>query len=144
LVGNAAPNFTVAPVKPGGDIRLADYKGKVVLLDFWATWCGPCIAIMPELGEIQKKYGDRGLAVVGVTDENATTVQKFLQSKGDLGYTLVLDRQGRTNLQFGVRSYPTTVLIGRDGKVIHYEVGVDPRAGLAELEEKIKKALDAA
>lgn len=139
--GKPAPDFAVSPLKPAGDISLSQYKGKVVVLDFWATWCGPCRQIMPELATFQEKYKDQGFEVIGITAENRTTVQKFFEAMGPIGYTIALDSQLQANNRYRIGSLPTTVLIGRDGNVIHYEVGVDNSVGLAPLEERIKQAL---
>lgn len=141
LDGKPAPQVAVQPLQPGGDIRLSDYKGKVVLLDFWATWCGPCRGIMPQLGEFQEKYRDQGLVILGITDENRTTVQQFFAAVGPSKYTIAIDPTQRAGAAYGVSAMPTTVLIGRDGKVRHVETGVDTSVGIAPLEERIKAAL---
>lgn len=140
-VGKAAPAFAVKPVRPAGDITLDSLKGKVVLLDFWATWCGPCLQIMPRVSELSKKHRDAGLVVVGISNETPTTVSKFRDDRFDPGYDLAVDPGNRTNLLYGVTNLPTTVLIGRDGKVRHYEVGADPEHGIADLEKAVEAAL---
>ncbi|MGV3617553.1 MAG: peroxiredoxin family protein [Fimbriimonas sp.] len=141
LVGKVAPAFRLPPVRPAGDISLADYKGKVVLLDFWATWCGPCVKIMPQIGELHKKHADKGLVVIGISTETPTTVAKFKERVLDPGYEMVTDTTSVVNFKYGVTNLPTTVLIGRDGKIRHYEVGADPQEGVATLEKEIEKAL---
>jgi thiol-disulfide isomerase/thioredoxin len=140
-IGKSAPEYRFKPITPGGDITADAFKGKVVLLDFWATWCGPCIEIMPGISELSKKHKDAGLVVLGVSSETPTTVEKFRDNRFDPGYDLVIDAGAKVNQVYGVNSLPTTVLIGRDGKVRLYEVGADPDHGMAKLEEAVVKAL---
>lgn len=140
-VGKVAPKFTLVPSTPGGDVKLETYQGQVVLLDFWATWCGPCLQLMPKVAELSKKHKDAGLVVLGVSTELPTTITKFRENKFDPGYPLVVDPSSKTNLLYGITNLPTTVLIGRDGKIRHYEVGSDPENGVANLEKAVIAAL---
>lgn len=140
-IDKTAPDFSFKPATPGGDINSGSYKGKVVLLDFWATWCGPCMQIMPKVAELSKKHKDAGLVVLGVSTETPTTIARFREFKFDPGYELVNDPNGKASTLYGVTNLPTTILIGRDGKIRHYEVGADPDGGVASLEAAIVKAL---
>ncbi len=111
-----APDFTL-PSLDGQSLSLTGLRGKVVLLNFWATWCPPCKAEMPDLNALHKDYGaDRGFVVVGVNlEEDAQTVESFVDQL-ELVFPIVLDRDGSvTTHLFGVRPLPTTLIIDREG-----------------------------
>lgn len=122
-VRKAAPDFTLADSR-GAFIRLSDYKGKVVLLDFWATTCGGCKVEIPWFIEFETKYKRDGLAVIGVAldEEGWKPVKPFLEEK-KMNYPVVI---GNDNLikVYGVESMPTTLLIDRDGKIAATHVGL--------------------
>lgn len=119
LVGpsqSRAPEFALQTLD-GTTINSTDLRGKVVLLNFWATWCPPCTAEMPDLNALYREYGSaRNFMVLGVDfEEDAETVGPFVQQYG-LEFPVVLDRDGRVTTQlFGVRPLPTTFLIDREG-----------------------------
>ena len=124
----------------GQPVDLAAMRGQVVLLDFWATWCGPCVAEMPFLKELGEQYGPRGLRLIGISADGGTKqqLQVFLARHG-YDRPQHFDGKGTRNeiaVAFGVASYPTTYLIGRDGRVIKKNVRG------AELEAAIREALD--
>jgi peroxiredoxin len=110
------PNFTL-PESTGALVRLSDYKGKVVILDFWATWCLWCEIEIPLYMEFQNKYKDRGLSVIGVSmDEDGwKSVRPFLREKR-ITYTVVLGDEDVAKL-YGLEALPMTLLIDRDGKI---------------------------
>ncbi|MEE8586532.1 MAG: TlpA disulfide reductase family protein [Acidobacteriota bacterium] len=107
----------------GKAFRGASLRGKVVLLDFWAVWCSPCIAAFPTLGKWQQEYGERGLEVVGIASYSGTPqdVAEFLRERA-VSYTMVVGSEDLVE-QFEVIGYPTYFLIGRDGKVFGKYVG---------------------
>jgi thiol-disulfide isomerase/thioredoxin len=142
LIGQQAPNVRLSPLTPGSDIELADYKGKVVILDFWATWCGPCRELMPTLVDLKKKYGEKGLVVVGVTSENAAPVRAFRRDNPEINYDFFLDGLQTATTVYHAASLPTTVIIGRDGKVAYWDAGYSPDETPQQLESAIVKALD--
>ncbi len=108
----------------GKKIDLADYKGKVVLVDFWATWCDPCKAEIPELIKLQGEYGPKGFAVIGVSmDEDAAEVPPFVK-KAKFNYPVILNGSERAPKGWVVPGLPTAYLIGRDGKVLTRTFGV--------------------
>jgi peroxiredoxin len=122
----AAPDFTLADSKDT-TIKLSKYRGRVVLLDFWATWCGGCKVEIPWYIEFQKKYKDSGLSVVGVSvdDDGWKSVKPFLEAK-QVNYPVVIgdwDLAGR----FGTTSLPATLLIDRNGRVADLHVGMVDR-----------------
>ncbi len=123
LLGQPAPAFdTVDP--DGHPISLKNHLGKnVIILDFWATWCGPCIEAMPEIEAVAKKFADRGLVFYAVNGgEDADTVKEFLKSN-EIDVPVAMDPDNKVNELYQVSYIPHTVLIGKDGKVQVVHVG---------------------
>jgi len=136
--GAPAPEFSLAGAR--GPVNLSAYKGKVVYLDFWASWCGPCRQSFPWMNEMQAKYGAKGLQVVGVNlDAKRADADKFL-AEVPASFVLAFDAQGDTPRRYAVKGMPTSLLIGADGKVIQVHAGFreDERK---QLEEAIATAL---
>ena len=117
----------------GALIRLSDYKGRVVLLNFWATWCHGCVLEIPWFIEFQERYKDAGLAVIGISmDEDWKPVKAFVQEK-KVNYPVVIDNQGVGKL-YGLNAMPMTLLIDRRGDVaVSYTGVVDKSACEKEL-----------
>lgn len=112
--GEPAPDATIVSLD-GKPFTLASLKGRVVVLDFWASWCAPCRKSFPFLDALQKKHASEGLAVVGLTlEEDDDAVNGFLASI-PVQFTIVRDTSQRTGDTFGIVAMPTTLLIGRDG-----------------------------
>jgi peroxiredoxin len=131
-----APDFTLTTLD-GTPLRLDDLRGKVVLLNFWATWCPPCKAEMPDLNALQQEYGEaRDFVVVGVNVEEDTAEVKSFVDRQQLTFPIVFDSDGRVTTQlFGVRPLPTTFIIDRDGFIRDAWNGqIAPEAMLARLE----------
>jgi thiol-disulfide isomerase/thioredoxin len=103
------------------------YRGKVLMLDFWATWCGPCKQLQPTIHDMADTYGDRGLVVLGVSDEAPNLVAEFVK-RAPLGYPAVIDRGDRVSREFKVGAYPTIVIFDRDGSVAYSDEGGDTKA----------------
>jgi len=139
--GAAAPAFDL-PGKDGA-VQLAKYQGKLVYVDFWASWCGPCRQSFPWMNEMQAKYGARGLQVVGVNlDAKTDDARRFL-AETPARFAIAFDPAGATPRAYGVKGMPSSVLIGPDGKVLYEHAGFK-EADRAELEQVIKKALGGA
>jgi len=132
-----APDFTL-PQLDGQQLQLSSYRGKVVLLDFWATWCVPCRAEIPEFIEFQKKYGERGLQIIGVSmDDGPEPVRTFYQ-QFHMNYPVVMGT-ARTGEQYGgVLGLPIAFVISRDGRIYSKKIGA---ADMQELEREIQKLL---
>jgi DsbE subfamily thiol:disulfide oxidoreductase len=140
LVGKPAPNFQLTALD-GKQVSLSDYRGKAVLLNFWATWCGPCRIEMPWFVDLQKKYSGQGFEIVGVAmdDSGEKAIKDFTQQIGT-NYTVLLGKDAVGDA-YGVEGMPTTFFIGRDGKVIDQTLGL---ASKKELEERIQRAISSA
>jgi len=134
-----APDFTLQSLD-GKSMRLSDLRGKAVLLNFWATWCGPCKIEMPWFIELQKQYGAQGLQIVGVAmdDSSKEDIAKFASDMG-VNYPVLLGKEAVGDAYGGVPALPETFFIGRDGKIVDKIIGLK---GKAEIEDAIKKALD--
>lgn len=135
-VGTAAPDWTLK-THDNKDVKLSDLKGKVVVLDFWAVWCGPCKVAMPHVEELHKKYKDKGVLVYGVNtwESEENDPAKFMSDKG---YTYGLLMKGdEVATAYRVSGIPTFYIIGHDGKVAFTKVGAGDYEG-------IEKAINAA
>ena len=112
-----APAFTL-PSLDGGRVRLADFRGKVVLLNFWATWCRPCREEMPSLEALWADYRDRPFIVLAVTADRGSLrpVREFVRRHG-LDFPVLLDADGAVRNRYEVYALPMTYLIGRDGRI---------------------------
>lgn len=138
--GAQAPQFDL----PGRDgaVQLAQFKGKLVYVDFWASWCGPCRQSFPWLNEMQAKYGARGFQVVGVNlDARNEDARKFL-AENPARFQVAFDPAGTTPRAYGIKGMPSSVLLGPDGKVVLQHAGFK-EADRAELEKAIVAGLGA-
>jgi peroxiredoxin len=119
----AAPDFTLADAT-GQLLTLSAYKGKVVLLDFWATWCGGCKVEIPWYVEFDRKYRDKGLAVIGVSmDEKGMQIVKPFLAQKKIEYPVVIGNEGLAR-QYNLTSMPVTLLIDRAGKIALSHTGI--------------------
>jgi cytochrome c biogenesis protein CcmG, thiol:disulfide interchange protein DsbE len=137
--GQAAPEFDL----PGrlGAVKLSDFKGKTVYLDFWASWCGPCRQSFPWLNDIQARYGGQGLRVVSVNvDQKIDDARAFLKDN-PAGFDVAFDQAGKIPRAYAIKGMPTSVLIGPDGRVLMVHLGFrnDQRV---ERERLIRLTLD--
>jgi thiol-disulfide isomerase/thioredoxin len=125
----------------GKAVASDSFKGSIVVVDFWATWCGPCIVEIPEYNRLQAKYADKGVKFLGVTMASgaAKEVKPFIE-KFQMKYTVLMgnDDQG---YEFNIIGFPTTYLVTRDWKILRKYVGAGPRK-IEQLEADIQKLLD--
>lgn len=127
LVGQPAPDFELKDLM-GETVRLSKAKGAVVVLDFWASWCGPCVAGLPRLDKLQRDYAGKGVKVYAINlRENKKEAADFAVAN-NLRLTILLDPKGEVAKQYRVEGIPQTVIIGRDGVVRKVIVGFDPDA----------------
>ena len=142
LRGKRAPEFNLRTVD-GKKVSLSDYKGKAVLINFWATWCAPCKIEMPWLVALRSQYAPQGFEILGVNEDDAGTprakLAKFGQEQG-LNYPLLVGDDAMSRKYGGVEFLPTSYFVGRDGKIVAETAGLVSKS---EVEASIKKALAA-
>jgi peroxiredoxin len=136
-----APDFTL-PSKAGTPMQLSKYKGSVVMLNFWASWCGPCRTEMPLMDQIYKKYAAAGFVLLGVNvDTDSTDAQKFL-SQVPVSFPIAYDRENKVSKIYDVAAMPSTVFIDRKGRVRQLHRGYKPgdeNEYLSEIRSLIKE-----
>jgi thiol-disulfide isomerase/thioredoxin len=143
IVGKTAPDFELTALD-GKKVRLSDYKGKAVLLNFWATWCGPCKIEMPWFVEFKKKYEGQGFEILGVAMEDTDTedIAKFAQKMG-VNYTIVRGKEAVGEAYGGVQGLPTSFYVDREGKIIAQHAGLVSRSSIEEhIMESLGKTKD--
>ena len=124
MKASPAPDFTLESLD-GKSVRLSDLRGKAVLLNFWATWCGPCKIETPWLVELQNQYGSQGLQVIGVAmdDSGKEDIAKFARDLG-VNYPVLLGKEAVGDAYGGVPALPESFFIGRDGKIVDKIIGL--------------------
>jgi len=141
LRGKKAPSFTLK-TQDGRKVSLADYKGKAVLVNFWATWCVPCKLEMPWFVDLHKQYASQGFEILGVDEDDEKDhgqIDKFAKKIG-VNYPILLGNDTTSKAYGGVDVLPTSFYVGRNGKVVEEAAGLISRD---EIEANIKKALAA-
>jgi thiol-disulfide isomerase/thioredoxin len=138
LSEKAAADFALTDLS-GKTVRLSDFKGKIVLLDFWATWCAPCRKEIPDLIQLQRQYASRGFTVLGIAlDEEGAAVVKPLAQKLIINYPVVIGNTQVAAAYGGIQAVPTTLLIGRDGGILKTYLGAREKS---EFQSDIQSAL---
>lgn len=134
--GKPAPPFELATFG-GRNVSLQDYKGRVVLLDFWATFCAPCVAALPQLQALHAKHGAKGLALIGVTVDDRAALVREVVDRANVTYPILKATPEVWNA-YKVNALPALILVGRDGRIIkRYGGEADKTAMLAEIERAL-------
>lgn len=138
VFGQPFPEFEAPDMRTGETIRLADFRGKVVIIDFWATWCGPCIAELPNLKRVHEKYREEGLEIIGISlDQSIEKCKRFVEQR-DLDWHHIADGQywrAELAVKNNIKAIPAMFVLGKDGKVFASNVRG------AVLEEAVRQAL---
>jgi len=134
---HAAPDFALKDAN-GKTVRLSDYKGKVVLLDFWATYCGPCKIEIPWFMDFERKHKDQGFSVLGVSmdDDGWDAVKPFVSDVG-INYRVMVGNDSTAAMYGGIEALPTTFLIDRDGKIADVHVGLTSKSDFENAIEQL-------
>ena len=140
LVGKPAPDFKL-DLLDGKPFRLADRKGKVVMLDFWATWCGPCIQAMPQVEKVAEEFREQGVQLIAVNLQEAPRDITAMLERHKLKVTVALDRDGVVAERYKANAIPQTVIIDREGKIARLFVGGGPKLG-DQIREALKSVLE--
>lgn len=122
---SAAPDFTLKSVE-GENLKLSEYRGEVVLINFWASWCGPCRQEMPVLSELHNKYKALGFTVLGVNVEEDSSKARKLLRELPVSFPVLLDNESVVSKQYDVVAMPSTVLVDRDGNMRYLHKGYKP------------------
>ncbi|ACL71644.1 peroxiredoxin-like protein [Thioalkalivibrio sulfidiphilus HL-EbGr7] len=134
-----APDFTLKSAS-GENLRLSDFRGQVVLLNFWATWCAPCRQEMPPLNALHERYQRLGFVVLGVSIDDDPRVAARMAQQLSVSYPILFDTDKRISRLYEVRAMPSTYLIDRDGRVRHVHLGY--RDGYIEMyQQQVRELL---
>lgn len=138
--GDKAPQFSARSLDGTQTLSMSKYRGKVVYLDFWASWCGPCLKSLPMMEEMRKEFAASGLQVVAVNvDKDLGKAKKFVQKHG-IGYPSAQDPEGRLPGTFEVGTMPTSFVIDRNGVIRHIHRGFKP-SDMEEIREQVRSLL---
>ena len=136
-VGAPAPDFTLSDAA-GAQHTLSAYRGRIVVLDFWATWCGPCAKLMPRMQKLRDKYADRGVLVFGVNAWEQNDPAALMRTK-NFTYGLLLKGEEITRA-YGIINLPVVYVIGADGRIVYGHEGVDGKDLGGLIEKQLKAA----
>jgi peroxiredoxin len=137
-VGEPAPNFEAPALEGARSLSLADYRGKVVYLDFWASWCAPCAVALPIVDSFREEFGADEFAVLAVNVDNDPSKARIFLQRRPVGYPSVSDPQGDLPRKFGVETMPTSFLIDRKGVIRAVHRGFK-KSDEDELRSRIRK-----
>ncbi len=142
MVGKPAPEVSLpwvsggvaaAGEQPGARMSVAEFKGRPILLDFWASWCGPCAMEAPVIDRISRRFEKKGLVVVGVNVSDSPEVIRAYATQKGLSYPMALDAGSAASTAYGVRQLPSLVVIDRQGNVMAFLTGAVDEASLSEI-----------
>ncbi len=121
----SAPDFTLKSLE-GGNLRLDEYRGQVVLINFWASWCGPCRQEMPLLDRLHQRYEDTGFAVLGVNVEGERAPAQEIVDKTNVSFPVLIDEGQLVSELYKLDAMPSTVVVDRDGRIRYIHRGYKP------------------
>jgi peroxiredoxin len=124
-VQDAAPDFTLKSQK-NGNLKLSELRGKVILINFWASWCGPCRQEMPVLDELYRHYRSLDFTILGVNVEQNSDDAESLLKDVPVSFPILFDTENKISKLYGVKGMPSTVLVDRDGKIRYVHMGYQP------------------
>lgn len=125
VVGGVAPDFTLKS-NNGKNLKLSEFRGQVVMINFWATWCGPCRQEMPLLNRLQEQYRQAGLMLLGVNIDDRPDAARDMARILGVSFPILFDTEKRVSRLYDVNAMPSTLLIDRDGKVRYIHLGYRP------------------
>ncbi len=135
-VGQQAPEFAL-PTTSGGMARLSDYRGKVVIVNLWATWCGPCRMEVPELVAAYERYQERGFTVLAINQGEPLDLVAAFAGEFGMRFPVLLDEQARMRASYPYRGIPTSFIVDREGVVRKIWVGTMPEEAITQLVEPL-------
>ena len=138
-LSDEAPDFTL-PTLDGPNLRLEEYRGQVVLINFWASWCGPCRQEMPVLDQLHQRYEDTGFAVLGVNVEGETGPAQQIVDKTKVTFPVLIDTNQAVSEMYNLEAMPSTLVVDRDGNVRYIHLGYKP-GDEAKYVEIVKKLI---
>ncbi len=127
-----APDVSVISLANGSTLKLSDLKGKVVMLNFWATWCPPCRKEMPDLETLYGRFGSKGLVVLGISDEEAAKVEPFIRER-KVSFPVLLDPGRKLNEMFVVEGIPKSFVYDREGKLVAQSIDMRTQKQFLEM-----------
>jgi peroxiredoxin len=130
--GTVGGNFTLNDLS-GKEVSLSDYTGKIVILNFWATWCSPCRQEIPDFVDVFDDYKNEDIQFLGISNEDVYTLRNFVL-KYNINYPILVDDEGIMN-DWGIKAIPTTFIIDREGEIIYKNVGMMAKAQLVNIIE---------
>lgn len=135
-----SPDFALSDIK-GNELRLSDLTGKVVMLEFWATWCPPCVDSIPDMNALHEKYKDRGFVLLGISMDKGESAKERVEAsikEHSIAYRVLIDDKDVNSL-YGVFSIPTSFIIDKNGKLVGKHIGFNP--GIKEILSREIEAL---
>lgn len=136
-IGQIAPDFTLADLD-GNKVSLDDFRGKVVFINFWASWCPPCRAEMPEIESVHQDYKDKGVVTIGVDIQEPEDVVRKYVSEGGFSWTFVLDKTGEVARRYNITGIPTSFFIDREGVIRAVNIGAMTKRAM---EDRLAEAM---